>query len=147
MAFLAPLLPEAAALAGPAVAQGAEMLGASLIGKEATEGLKKIANVGLSHLTKEVSPSQLLHKVVNSGAKVLADPKKVAHVFESGHKALNIATGGAKHFTDFAQKHKLISDSRAGKWRASLGRVNHGFHSALGKLSKVHKGLVPFLHR
>jgi hypothetical protein len=141
MAFLAPLLAEGAALAGPAIMSGAEQLGASMFGKEALGGIKKLGNVGFSMLAGK-SPAHLLHNAVNSGAQVLQDPAKMRNVLEKGGKALDIATQGSKKFTGFLQNNDLLKSSSIGR---NLGKLNFGFHHALSKLSKVHSSITPFL--
>lgn len=147
MAFLAPLGVEAGAMLGPAVMSGAEQLGASLIGKEALGGLKKLANFGMREFSKEVSPSHILHKIVNKGAKVLQDPNQVRNVIHEGQKVMGIATRGAHTLGENLHKYGIISEHQAGKWRSSLGKVNHGFHHHLGKLGKIHGHLLPFLKK
>jgi hypothetical protein len=145
MAFLAPLAVEGAAMLGPAAITAAEGLGTSLVGKEALHGLKKIANLGISHYGKEISPSKLLEKLAKKGVKTLEDPKEFHNVFEKGSKAFNVALGGARHLTGALHKHHVISQNQAEKWRQGLGKVNHGFHHSVAKLGKLHGHLLPFL--
>lgn len=147
MAFLAPLALEAGALAGPSIMTAAEALGAGFIGDEAVQGLKKLANFGMKEFSKELSPSQLLHKMVNRGAKVLQDPNQVRNVIHKGQKAMGIATRGAEKLGHNLHKFGIISEHQAGKWRTNLGKVNHGFHHHLGKLGKIHGHLLPFLQK
>lgn len=144
---LAPFLAEAGAMLGPAALSAAESLGAGLIGTEALGGLKKLANLGMREFSKDVSPSQILHKIANKGIKVLQDPKQVRNVIHEGQKAMGIATRGAHKLGENLHKMGIISEHQAGKWRANLGKVNHGFHHHLAKLGKIHGHLLPFLKK
>jgi hypothetical protein len=147
MAMFAPLALEAGSLLTPALMSGLESVGGSLVGKEAMAGLKKLANVGMFHFGHHVSPSKLLEKLVNKGSKALVDPVKFQNILEKGGKAMGTVTQGGQHLANVLEKHNLIGHEKSAKWRSNLGRFDHGFHRALGKLGKVHSGLMPFLQR
>lgn len=138
------LAPIASMLAPEAITL-AESLGGSLLGKEGFDLAKKGGTFLLHQMDKELSPSKLLSKLGAKAKQLAGNPQEVKHVLDEVAKTGKIAVGSGKHLAHTLNAVGVLPTHTLNKFDKGATKVLHRFHHTLGKLSKVHQRLVPWV--